>query len=128
MICKIRFTERTNRNRHVREQHNDLEKKFACMTCGQLLCTKYAVQRHSINKHKIKQTQHEVVYKGNLYLMTKFVEFVEKLFVDKANAHYFEFRILFSERQTKSNNGKGSSFKIKDCAIIFEIDAEDEQM
>lgn len=53
-ICKVccrEFTDIANRNRHMRNQHRPIVRKFQCLNCSQVCSTKDALQRHSIRKH-----------------------------------------------------------------------------
>lgn len=50
-ICMKQFTDKSNKYRHMRQQHKDHVKKQKCLTCNQLFCTLDSVKRHSRRQH-----------------------------------------------------------------------------
>lgn len=50
-FCHERFTEATNRNRHVRNIHRNLVRRFQCQLCFKRLSTADSLKTHSESKH-----------------------------------------------------------------------------
>lgn len=87
--CQQYFSDRANRNRHIRTQHRQIVRKFQCLNCPKVYSTKYALSKHSMEQHA-GSIEFEIILLGKI----KFCHLRKYFF-------FFWFSILFITENPK---------------------------